>query len=803
MTQLAQEAAGDDAEGRFERNLAAFKAHFPVVHFRLAQIRTPLSVITGSIETGDLNLDLGHTPFYTPDAVSFAERQLEQFRAQPVRFYMDPPPLHDPPTQHQHHIATALYAYGKTRKVAERPTAAVKEGGFLLVYGIGLGFHLPALFEEAKIRHFILIEEHIEFLWQSLHLHDWAGMLERLAERGQTLRFVFGPEPRTVAAQVHWYMRGQGFGLIDGSYLFRHYSSMMLDKAYQEFTETLPLLPISIGFFEDEITMLTNCGMNLKTFDFSLLDERPRVEIDMPAVVVGSGPSLDKSIETLRAIRDRVILFSAGSALRPLLKAGIRPDFHCELENGWASFNSVWQTVRETGDDLDGITLIASTTVYPRLLSLFKDRILYFRDSVSSTALWSPDHIGIHGTAPTCTNLALRAATLLCFKELYLFGVDLGTRDPSQHHTKESVYYKDKWWDGRLEADPHHQMSIEMPGNFGGKAYTSQVLHWTRMMMAQGIEAFSFAKIFNCSDGVQIPGTTPRLPGSIRLDERPGRKPILLARAKRELARKAKGEMIPADQLHQARAAFAEYYDRMIALIDEALATEMPFLDFYERMAPLLRETGESPFQNVLRSVNIGTLMMSFQIAYFFVRRVPVGEEAAVMAVYLGALRERLGVMSKIVDRVFGDLLETRPNLALWKPATQSSTCKWSNHVDPTTDASGATTGMLIGGWGFVTEFEQDPWWQVDLEGVHEIREIRLFNHLVRPDRLRRFSLLIAMEPGNWREVYTRPTDDDFTEAHGEPIVVGFSPNLFGRYLRVRLDGTNFLHFQQVQVYGA
>jgi Glycosyltransferase Maf N-terminal domain/6-hydroxymethylpterin diphosphokinase MptE-like len=637
----------------FARNMAAFQAHFPIVHLRLLQIREPQSRITGSAETGDLNLDLGHTAFYTPDAVSFAETQLARFRAQPVRFYMNPPPLVDPPVHHHHHVSKALYEYGRNRKIAETPTAPVDQGGFLLVYGIGLGCHIPALFDEAKVRHFILIDEHIEFLWQSLHLYDWAGMFERLFERGQTLRFVFGPEPQTVAAQVHWYMRGQGFGLIDGSFLFRHYSSMMLDKAYQEFTESLSLLPISIGFFEDELIMLSNCGLNLIWFNYSLLDERPRVEIDLPAIIVGSGPSLDRSIAVLRELQGKAIVFSCGSALRPLLKAGIRPDFHCELENGWESFRSVLHVVDELGYVLDGITLIASTTVYPDLLPLFKQRILYFRDSVCSTALWCPDHTGIYGTAPTCTNLALRAATLLSFKELYLFGVDLGTRDPSQHHSKAAIYYNDDRWKGVLEADPPHQMSIELPANFGGKAYSSTVLHWTRMMMAQGIEAFSFSKIFNCSDGVTIPGTAPRLPSSIRVNAPLGRKQIILARINRSVESKSKREMVPLENLIAARQAFVDYYDRMLQTVDDAADRNISFIAFYEEMAEYLQERGESEFQITLRNVNIGTLMMSFQVAYYFVRRVPSEEQTAVMAVYLKALRERLLDMKAGVGRIF------------------------------------------------------------------------------------------------------------------------------------------------------
>ena len=654
MINLAAEIAAGPS--LFERNMAALDTRYPLVRRWLDAITAPQSSITGSAEAGDLNLDLGHTVFYTPDAVSFAETQLARFRAQPPRFYMNPPALPEKLEQHQHHIAAALYEYGRSRKIAETPEAPVDEGGFLLVYGIGLGFHLPALFDETNVRHFILIEEHLEFLYQSMHLIDWAAIMEKLAERGQSLRFIFGAEPRQVAAQVHWYMRGQGFGLLDGSFIFRHYSSMMLDKAYEEFAANLSLLPISIGFFEDEVTMLTNCGTNLTWFDFRLLDERPRVEIDLPAIIVGSGPSIDGAIETIRKLQGKAIIFSCGSALRPLLMAGIRPDFHCELENSWQTFRSVYEIIQDTGDELDGITLIASTTVHTHMLPYFKRRILYFRDSVSSTGLWCPDHQGILGTAPTCANLALRAATLLCFKELYLFGVDLGTRDPGRHHSTKTVYYSADWWKGVLEIDPNLQMSIELPGNFGGKAYTSTVLHWARMMMAQGIESFSFSKIFNCSDGVRIPGTTPRLPSAIKVDAPPGRKQMVLARIDRELTPKARREMIPLDQLIAIRAAFVEYYADILALVDEAAIGDMPFRTFYERMVPFLRERGPSPYQITLRGVNIGTLMMSFQIAYYFVRRVPEQEQPAVMAVYLKALRERLVVMSDELDGVFATL---------------------------------------------------------------------------------------------------------------------------------------------------
>jgi hypothetical protein len=652
-------SAEDIQRERFERNLAALKARYPLAYLRMATITEPVSKLTGSIEGGDLNLDLGHTNFYSTDAVSFAETQVAAFRATPIRFYMDPPPRHDPPPQHQHHVSLALYKHFSAHQVPALPVEATPDGGFMLIYGIGLGFHLPVLFEEMEVRSFIVVEEHLEFLYHALHLHDWAAMLERMSERGQQLLLVFGPEPSTVAAQVHWYMRGPAFGLIDGSYVFRHYASMLLDKAHEEFREKLPLLPVSIGFYEDEQVMLLNGTENLIRTDFLLLDDRPRMIKDIPAVIVGAGPSFDQTIEVLRRIKDQVVIFSCGTSLMPLMRAGIRPDFHCELENVYSSFYQLNAVVEAYGR-LDGITLIGASTVTPEMLSLFDEHVLYFRDSVSSTGLWCPDRSGIYGTAPTCTNLALRTAELMAFREIYLFGVDLGTRDASQHHAAGSIYHSNEEWAAAHAHDPIKVMKIEMPGNFGGKAYTNVILHWARMMMGQSIEAFSFAKIYNCSDGVSIPGTLPKLAHTIRLAVPPGRKQTIVKRMKAELERKRAGEMAPLEEIEAVRVAFAGYYNQLLHLIDKTRQAGTGFTDFYEAVTPFLAERGESRFQTVLRSVNVGTFMMCFQIGYYFYRRVSDAERPAAMEVFLTALADRLQEMRESVDGIFVTLVDLK-----------------------------------------------------------------------------------------------------------------------------------------------
>jgi hypothetical protein len=636
---------------RARRSRAAFEPRFPDLCKAIGELAPAASVVTGSFEGGDLNLDLGHTKLYRGGAIAFAEAQLAAWREQPGRFYMEPPVLREPPPQQQDAIAGALYGHFRGREIPAVPQGStIDAGGYMVVYGIGLGLHLPALFAEAPVRHFVLVEEHLEFFRHSLGIVEWAGILDRLDETGQTLNIIVGKDPGVVAARVHWLLRGRGFGLIDGSFLYRHYRSTLLDLAYQDFVKNLPLLPISIGFWEDETVMVTNGTVNLARYDFQLLDLRPRLEKGVPAFLVGSGPSLDRTIETLRKYADRAIIFSAGTSLQPLLRNGIRPDFHCELENGWNSVEHLRRTAQKFS--LDGITLIASTTVHTEMPSLFGQRILYFRDSVSSTPLWCPDGQGIHGTAPTCTNLALRAALVLAFREIYLFGIDLGTRRAGQHHARDAIYQEVPEWLRDQETDPVRAMTIEMPGNFGGKAYTNQILHWARMMMAQAIDAFSNARIFNCSDGVQIPGTLPRLAHKVEFEGSPARKAAALARIRGELESRRAGEMVPAEKQSAFRRAVADHYAAMRDEIGRSLGDGCDFVAFYERMQPLLARRGADPFQPVLRAFNIGTIMMCFQIGYFFYRRVPDSERPGVLHVFLTALSRQLADMATRSDEI-------------------------------------------------------------------------------------------------------------------------------------------------------
>jgi hypothetical protein len=141
-------------------------------------------------------------------------------------------------------------------------------------------------------------------------------------------------------------------------------------------------------------------------------------------------------------------------------------------------------------------------------------------------------------------------------------------------------------------------------------------------------------------------------------------------------------------------------------------------------------------------------------------------------------------------------------NLALDKPAAQSSVCGWSHGATAEDDARGATNGNLRkpGHYGFHTEWELNPWWQVDLGQPFIIDEIRLHNRQGDTAfRLRHFTLLGSADGVSWHEFHRKTDDVVFDEL---PCVVHPAPGVQARFIRVRLDGEDFLHFDQCLVYG-
>jgi FkbM family methyltransferase len=141
-------------------------------------------------------------------------------------------------------------------------------------------------------------------------------------------------------------------------------------------------------------------------------------------------------------------------------------------------------------------------------------------------------------------------------------------------------------------------------------------------------------------------------------------------------------------------------------------------------------------------------------------------------------------------------------DLALGKPATQSSICNWSLGNDLTSDASIPVSAETASAEYCHTGFEPQAWWQVDLGSDCLIEEVRLLNRVDEPQRLRRFTVMVALSsaPDEWLTLYRK--NDDYIVDPARPLLIRPNTTIVGRYVRIQLLGEDYLHIRRCQVIG-
>ncbi|MZG54584.1 MAG: DUF115 domain-containing protein [Nitrospinae bacterium] len=93
---------------------------------------------------------------------------------------------------------------------------------------------------------------------------------------------------------------------------------------------------------------------------------------DIPSIVVGAGPSLDKNIRYLRKAREKALILSCDAALKPLMAHDIVPNFVIVLDPQEEIARFLCNVPQK------GITLVVPTIVHPSILELWEGDVLFF-----------------------------------------------------------------------------------------------------------------------------------------------------------------------------------------------------------------------------------------------------------------------------------------------------------------------------------------------------------------------------------------------------------------------------------------
>ncbi len=517
---VSQQPTKEDRLRLREKNMEAFRRIYPTVA-DLVEKHAPLATLVFN-DDGEPDLEFIGQHFYGGDIKGYTKSQIESYRQSPYRLFIP------------HITATALDTYGQysVQKIIDRTQdeldfelqkeRLLPETFYLIVQGIGLAPHLDELVEWTQCRNLILMDANYEGFYHSLEVYDWEKLLTTMEQRNGDIFFFVSDNPRLILDALRERIRGSCVTALDGTYVYQHFVSSLFDEFAKMFNKDAQLLLTGLGFFYDEQIMMRNARTNLAdgTARFYLQPAQPPAR-PCPAFVVGCGPSLDSSIQYLKENADRGVVISCGSALGPLMAAGIKPDFQIEMEN--LEVATVLEFVAKE-HDISDICLVAASTVENEASVMFKERVFYHRAALCPYPIYSndPRHF-IRNLDPTVVNAGLGFVQELGFSEIYLFGVDMGQRGTDMHHAAVSYHYTE----GAIIAQS--PFDIVVPANFGGKARTTSGLFWAidslQRLVNQGPR---HVKYFNCSNGALIEGIQPKLPRTIEVPELPDGKSELV-----------------------------------------------------------------------------------------------------------------------------------------------------------------------------------------------------------------------------------------------------------------------------------
>jgi len=232
-----------------------------------------------------------------------------------------------------------------------------------LVIGVGCGYHLAFLRQQNPELPCIGIELDRE-LWELTR-----GTREKVLH-DSCVECYCGPLAPSVLGEI--IRRAGGAG---GLWLlvFPAAQTSYPDKVNEQLRAIQSIINQDITSLVTEMTFawdwISNCAANLPKILQAADATSLRVATAAPAIVIGASPSLDRLLEPLARLRNRVFMIACDTALQPLLASGIEP--HLVV-----SVDSQQENLRHFCRKKTMVPLAVSPTVDPGIWGFFAERIL-------------------------------------------------------------------------------------------------------------------------------------------------------------------------------------------------------------------------------------------------------------------------------------------------------------------------------------------------------------------------------------------------------------------------------------------
>lgn len=342
---------------------------------------------------------------------------------------------------------------------------------YLYFYGLGNGIFYRLLLGNPQHKRIVVIEPEIEILFIVFNLLDFTE--EILSDR---MIFLYSKlcTYHLINSLFEMDKNSKIYSKVYDLHIFNPYYEKHSDeilKLNQYFIKAIEHGVISVGNdTRDAIIGIKQHIQNLPDVLRSptLLNLVENLKNRDTAIIVSTGPSLNKQLETLKKIAPFVTIFCIDASFPILHKNGIKPDIVLSLERVEATARFYYDTPEEAQD---GVIFAITSIVHKRLKESINRGIKQFSfRPFGYTNLFGFHEYGYLGIGMSAANMAYELIVHSRFKRCIIIGQDLAFGNDGSSHAKNALYGSDE-----IKPKPESEKIFTEKYGGGGEVETTKV----------------------------------------------------------------------------------------------------------------------------------------------------------------------------------------------------------------------------------------------------------------------------------------------------------------------------------------
>ncbi len=297
------------------------------------------------------------------------------------------------------------------------------------IFGVGLGFHLPMVFEKVKADSYYIIEPSLELFRLSLFTTDYKSLSLQ-----SKLVFSIGEAREIFLDKVGKYLTYYSF--------YTHYIKFLMfskncDYYVGMIQEVLSSQPHHSFNYCRTLEITKRTFQYLKEeYNFINILEKQKLELfrDKKILILAAGPSLGKNIEFVKKNQDKFLIVAILSILPILEEHNIKADIVTYFDDYEAEVMKMLSTVKDKKILSEPIFLSGAQICNTLMKTFPKENIFLFQTSVMAKHNFGQISSSSIGEVTYYLTLSFGA------NNVYLLGLDMAM-DPESGASHSSSYY--------------------------------------------------------------------------------------------------------------------------------------------------------------------------------------------------------------------------------------------------------------------------------------------------------------------------------------------------------------------------